>query len=154
VQAQQHQQQAKQAAEQATEHRQQRQQWLEEQREQLVQLRLQLQAAELNLGHVHTQAEQAQLDLPAAVSALEPSSDVVALNRQLRQIDARLAAMGAVNLAAIEEFEQANQRHAWLEEQQGDLSAALETLEAAMAKIDRETRARFKQTFDKVNAGL
>jgi len=108
----------------------------------------------LNLGHVHTQAEQAQLDLPAAVSALEAGSDVAALNRQLRQIDARLAAMGAVNLAAIEEFEQANQRHAWLEEQQGDLSAALETLEAAMAKIDRETRARFKQTFDKVNAGL
>jgi len=146
--------QARLAAEQAVAHRQQRQHWLDEQREQLLQLRLQLQAAALALENARDQAGQAQVVLEQALEQLPADAQAAALTRQLRQLDARLEGMGAVNLAAIEEFEQASQRHAWLEAQHADLSAALETLEAAMARIDRETRGRFKETFDKVNRGL
>ena len=154
VQAEQAWQQAREQARQASAHRSQRQQWLEEQREQLVQLRLQLQAAELAAGHAQTQAEEAQVDVLSLLEGLAADADSGVLARQLRALDARLAAMGAVNLAAIEEFEQASQRHAWLDTQHADLCTALETLEAAMAKIDRQTRSRFKETFEKVNHGL
>lgn len=145
---------AQQAAAQALAHRQQRQQWLDEQREQLLQLRLQVQAAELAQQQAASQAAQEQLPLEQALAQLPPDARPPALQRQLRQLDAQLEAMGAVNLAAIEQFEQASQRHAWLQGQQDDLDGALETLETAMVRIDRETRGRFKETFDKVNNGL
>ena len=131
-----------------------RQAWHEERREALVQLRLSLQAAELARQHVEEQAAAAAIDLVAAADALPLASDVPALARQLRSLDADMARMGAVNLAAIEEYEKAGERHAWLSGQQADLADALATLEEAMGRIDRETRGRFKETFDRVNAGL
>ena len=62
--------------------------------------------------------------------------------------------MGAINLAAIEEFKEQTERMAYLDTQFEDLTSALETLEGAIRKIDRETRTRFKETFDNVNQGM
>ena len=59
-----------------------------------------------------------------------------------------------VNMAAIQEHEQTVQRKKYLDAQDADLSTALNTLETAINKIDRETRALFKDTFDQVNAGI
>jgi hypothetical protein len=59
-----------------------------------------------------------------------------------------------VNLAAIHEYGEASQRSDYLDSQHTDLTTALETLEDAIRKIDRETRGRFKDTFDRVNAGV
>ncbi|MDK1312295.1 AAA family ATPase [Pseudoalteromonas ardens] len=82
--------------------------------------------------------------------------DAQASNHQgkLTRIAQQLSLLGAVNLAAIEEFDEAQQRKRYLDEQLDDLSAALETLEGAIRKIDRETRSRFKTTFDQVNQDL
>jgi len=55
---------------------------------------------------------------------------------------------------AIEEYEEESERKQYLDKQYEDLTKALETLEEAMRKIDRETRTRFKETFDKVNTGI
>lgn len=57
-------------------------------------------------------------------------------------------------MAAIEEFEQQSQRKAYLDSQDADLAKALGSLEEAIRKIDRETKTRFKETFDKVNQDL
>jgi len=73
---------------------------------------------------------------------------------RLEKIQRRLERIGTVNLLAIEEFEEQSERAKYLEEQHGDLSAALETLEKAIRKIDKETRQRFQEVFDSVNAGL
>ena len=73
---------------------------------------------------------------------------------RLEKIQRRLDRIGTVNLLAIEEFEEQSERAKYLEEQHADLSAALETLEKAIRKIDRETRQRFQEVFDAVNAGL
>ena len=70
------------------------------------------------------------------------------------QLDARIQRLGAINLAAIEEYEQQSERKRYLDAQNADLEEALGTLEQVIRKIDRETRARFKETFDKVNHGL
>ncbi|MFZ5637188.1 MAG: chromosome segregation protein SMC [Pseudomonadota bacterium] len=68
--------------------------------------------------------------------------------------DAKLRRLEPVNLAAIQEHAEAAQRKDYLDAQNTDLTTALETLEEAIRKIDRETRGRFKDTFDRVNAGV
>lgn len=73
---------------------------------------------------------------------------------ELDKVIAGIQRLGAVNLAAVDEYEEQSKRKAHLDEQNQDLSDALETLENAMRKIDKETRTRFKHTFDKVNNDL
>lgn len=76
------------------------------------------------------------------------------LQSKLDKLEAQRARLGAVNLAAMEELEQAQERQAYYQAQREDLESALATLEAAIKKIDRETRTLFKATFDRLNAGL
>jgi chromosome segregation protein len=70
------------------------------------------------------------------------------------QIQRSLDRIGTVNLLAIEEFEEQSERAKYLEAQHEDLANALDTLEKAIRKIDRETRTRFQEVFENVNAGL
>ena len=72
----------------------------------------------------------------------------------VEKIGKRIQRLGPINLAAIEEYQQQLERKEYLDKQNEDLVEALETLENAIKKIDKETRARFKETYDKVNAGL
>jgi chromosome segregation protein len=74
--------------------------------------------------------------------------------RELERVGGRIARLGPINLAAIDEFSQQSERKQYLDAQNEDLESALATLEAAIRKIDRETRSRFQETFDKVNGGL
>jgi chromosome segregation protein len=88
---------------------------------------------------------------------LPENHKLVSFQSKLQKTTQQLLELGAVNLAAIEEYDQALERKTYLDEQLDDLTAALETLEGAIRKIDRETKQRFKQTFDQVNkdfAGL
>ncbi|MFT6529951.1 MAG: chromosome segregation protein [Psychrosphaera sp.] len=73
---------------------------------------------------------------------------------ELEKTTQAISRLGAINLAAIEEFDVQSERKGYLDEQHNDLMSALETLESAIRKIDRESRARFKETYDKVNDGL
>ena len=73
---------------------------------------------------------------------------------ELERIDARIQRLGAINLAAIDEYQQQSERKRYLDAQDADLVEALETLENVIRKIDKETRNRFKDTFDQINAGL
>jgi chromosome segregation protein len=73
---------------------------------------------------------------------------------KLRQVEGRIERLGPINLAAIDEYQVQLERKKYLDAQHADLSEALETLEQAIRKIDRETRTRFQETFDKVDAGL
>jgi chromosome segregation protein len=71
---------------------------------------------------------------------------------ELERMSRRIQRLGAINLAAIEEFDQESERKNYLDAQAEDLEQALETLLEVMQKIDRETRTRFKDTFEAVNA--
>ncbi|HEY9029980.1 MAG TPA: chromosome segregation protein SMC [Kangiella sp.] len=73
---------------------------------------------------------------------------------EIEDITGKIQRLGAINLAAIEEFKAAEERKTYLDAQHEDLVEALETLESAIRKIDHETRTRFKETFDKVNKGV
>ncbi len=72
----------------------------------------------------------------------------------LADIELKIARIGPVNLVAIEEFDEESRRMQYLDTQHADLSEALDTLENVIRKIDRESRSRFKKTFDQINAGF
>lgn len=73
---------------------------------------------------------------------------------RLEDLERRISRLGAINLAAIEEHAEHSERKTYLDAQHADLEEALETLENAIKRIDRETRTRFKDTFERVNQGL
>ena len=88
------------------------------------------------------------------LARLEAGATEEAWGAKLEQLQKRIARLQPVNLAAIEEYKAASERRQYLERQNDDLNEALDTLQAAMRKIDRETRGRLKETFERVNAGM
>ena len=90
----------------------------------------------------------------AALEGLDPAADETEWQERLAKVGTRIQRLGAINLAAIDEYEEKKQRKTYLDEQHADIFRALETLEAAIRKIDRETRGRFKDTYDQVNHGF
>ena len=73
---------------------------------------------------------------------------------QLESTERKITRLGPINLAAIDEHKQLSERKEYLDSQESDLKEALETLETAIRKIDKETRSRFKETFDLLNSNL
>ncbi len=90
---------------------------------------------------------------PVLESLPEDASEKV-WQAELERLQGAISRLGAINLAAIEEADVLAERKQYLDQQHLDLSASLETLEGAIRKIDKETRTRFKTTFDAVNEGL
>ena len=88
------------------------------------------------------------------IAGLGPDATVEVWEARLEETKGKVERLGQVNLAAIGEFKEQSERKEYLDRQCKDLTDALETLESAMRKIDRETRSRFQDTFDRVNAGL
>lgn len=85
---------------------------------------------------------------------LPDNADAGEWDQQLQKVHASIERLGPINLAAISEFSEQSERKTYLHAQHADLSAALETLEHAIRRIDRETRTRFQETFDNINSGL
>ena len=97
------------------------------------------------------QLRESGFETEAVRQELPPEAVEPEWTARLEQITARIERLGPINLVAIEEFEEASTRKNYLDRQNEDLSTALATLEEAIRKIDRETRTRFKETFDQVN---
>jgi len=93
-------------------------------------------------------------ELATLVEELDENADLAAWEEEAERLNNRIQRLGPINLAAIEEYEEQSERKEYLDAQHTDVSDALETLENAIHKIDRETRTRFKETFDKVNSGV
>jgi chromosome segregation protein len=113
-------------------------------------------AQELKVRH-ETLLEQfhaTQFDLATVYQEMLPEAEIGAWEQNLVELKEKIERLGQVNLAAIDEFKEQSERKEYLDRQFKDLTDALETLETAIRKIDRETRARFQDTFDRVNAGL
>jgi chromosome segregation protein len=95
-----------------------------------------------------------QFELATVYQEMPPEAEVAAWEQSLTELAGKIERLGQVNLAAIDEFKEQSERKEYLDSQYKDLTDALEILESAIRKIDRETRARFQDTFDRVNAGL
>jgi len=123
-------------------------------REQLEARRFALQALRHEKATLAAQLEELGGNLEALVAELPEVVDVADLEQELERCDRRIARLGPINLAAVDEYRQQSERKQYLDTQNEDLESALATLESAIRKIDRETRSRFKETFDRVNSGL
>ena len=134
--------------------RQQRDAQSVEQREAIGQRRLELQALALKAEQFAAAVVEAGFVMDDVVNSLPEDADAAAWERTVAELDGRMRRLEPVNLAAIAEHAEAAQRKEYLDAQDADLSTALDTLEEAIRKIDRETRGRFKDTFDRVNAGV
>lgn len=104
--------------------------------------------------HVLAVLDEMQQPLKPVLEQLSESANEKQWHAELERIQQAVQRLGAINLAAIEEAEVLAERKTYLDQQHEDLTASLETLETAIRKIDRETRQRFKATFDAVNQGL
>ena len=93
-------------------------------------------------------------DLAQTTAALPEDATVAGWEARLAETGEKIERLGQVNLAAIDEFREQSERKEYLDRQHADLTDALTTLEDAIRRIDRETKSRFQDTFDRVNAGL
>ncbi len=100
------------------------------------------------------QLERTEHELDELLKELDPAANIEEWEERLERLRRRIDRLGPINLAAIDEFKEQTERKAYLDAQLEDLNNALATLEGAIRKIDRETRARFRETYEQVNAGF
>ncbi len=134
--------------------RQQRDEQALQQREAIGQRRLEQQALVLKAEQLNGAVIAAGFVLDEVINTLTDDADAQVWEKAVVDLDGKLRRLEPVNLAAIAEHAEAAQRKDYLDAQNTDLTTALETLEDAIRKIDRETRGRFKDTFDRVNSGV
>ena len=116
--------------------------------------RLEVEGLSVRRQTISEQLEEMGLIASDVLEAIEEPVSVDQLEEQLAHIERRIARLGPINLAAIDEYEEKAERKAYLDSQDADLESALTTLENAMDKIDRETRQKFKDTYETVNASF
>ncbi len=140
-------------------------------RNQLDQARMETQASEVRRQTIEEQLAQVRLPLPeeqrgdseettytpspvALLAELPEHADEESWQAQIDAVERKLERIGSVNMAALAEFEEQDERKQYLDEQATDLDTALEMLTNAIKTIDRETRNRFKNTLDTVNTNM
>jgi len=127
---------------------------IEAERQEVDGLRMAWQESRVRRETVAESLTEAGFDPGPLLEAMDESAAVEVWEARLAELRGRIGRLGPINLAAIQEFQEQSERKDYLDGQQADLSEALETLENAIRKIDRETRQRFKETFDRVNERL
>ncbi|MDE1554130.1 MULTISPECIES: chromosome segregation protein SMC [Comamonas] len=125
---------------------------LDPMRARITEFQLKEQAASLGSAQYEQQLAEAGADLAAvAQSILEGNVKLHGLQSEIDRLHREIAALGAVNLAALEELQLAKERKTFLDAQMADLTEAMTTLENAIKKIDNETRELLSGTFNTVN---
>ncbi|MDY0206994.1 MAG: chromosome segregation protein SMC [Pseudomonas sp.] len=123
-------------------------------RERLEQQRLAWQTLAVKKDTLNQQLQALELNIQQLLEQLPEGAEPKICEQQLTAVAARIERLGAINLAAIEEYRQQSERKTYLDAQNDDLVEALDTLSNVIRKIDHETRNRFKETFDLINSGL
>lgn len=123
-------------------------------RSHLEQERLSAQRFEDQRNAIVEQLEEEELNLQTILAEIPDGTEIKPIEEELEAIAGRITRLGPINLAAIDEYKTESERKNYLDAQNADLHEALETLENAIRRIDRETRTRFKETFDQVNKSL
>jgi chromosome segregation protein len=127
-------------------------------RDKINDLKLKQQAAQLNVEQYQERLVEAHVVTPedeeALAAELTPGLRDGTLQNDIARLTAEIEALGPVNLAALDELASAKERKGFLDEQSTDLATAINTLEDAIRRIDRETREQLQDTYDKVNASF
>jgi chromosome segregation protein len=103
---------------------------------------------------ISEQFTETQFEFTEVLQNLSEAATVPDWENSLAQVRGDLDKLGQVNLAAIDELKEQTERKEYLDRQFNDLTSALDTLDQAMRRIDTETRSRFEETFERINAGM
>ncbi len=123
-------------------------------RAELEQQKLQWQGLKVQRETVEQQITGMKQTLQSLLESLPEGAIEADWEQKLERLNTKIQRLGPINLAAIDEYKSQSERKTYLDAQNADLEEALTTLENAIKKIDRETRTKFKETFDRVNKGL
>lgn len=123
-------------------------------RESIGQMKLAWQTAEVRRQGIEEQFAELGAAPAAVVAGVPEDAEESAWQASVIRLGEEIERLGPVNLTAMQEYQEQEARQRYLEEQDRDLTESLATLEQAIEKIDRECRARFKETFEKINAGF
>lgn len=118
------------------------------------QTRMQEQELSVRASAVQESLDELNQHAPLLLAQIPAGTTQSMREDELIHISEKIKRLGAINLAAIEEFATEQQRKTYLDEQYDDLSQALTTLETAIEKMDKETRIRLENTFDEVNTSF
>lgn len=127
---------------------------IQQKRSVLESTKLECEGFRVRANGVLEQLQEMQQPLNLILESLPEEANETQWQQELEKTTASVSRLGAVNLAAVEEYDIQAERKKHLDDQNDDLAAALDTLENAIRKIDKETRFRFKDTFEKVNNDL
>jgi chromosome segregation protein len=94
------------------------------------------------------------MEIEEAIQKKIPDETIDALEKNIDRVQKRIDSLGAINLAAIDELRDQEERKLYLDNQYNDLSKSVQTLENAISKIDQETKSKFKEIFDQINNNL
>ena len=123
-------------------------------RDALEEQRLKAQELDVRIDALREQIEASKYVLEELLTELPEDAEESLWTEKSQQLGEKISGIGPVNLVAIEEFDEQSERKSYLDKQHADLVEAIDTLENAIKKIDKETRHRFKQTFDNLNIGF
>ncbi|WAR45523.1 chromosome segregation protein SMC [Methylomonas rapida] len=127
---------------------------LERQKEALDTVRFEQQDSRVRQQTVAEQLSEVDADPAAILENLTAEASESLWKRRVDDLADQIEKLGSINLTAIEEYKTQSERMKFLNEQHDDLMEALTSLDQAISKIDRESRQRFRETFDKINSGL
>lgn len=136
------------------EHNVETQRNLEQLRDELNELQLAWQEANVRSKTIQEQLHVYDVAPEAVLEKLEEDATLEKWEEKTQSLERKISRLGPINLAAIGEYEEHKERKEYLDKQHEDLSNALETLEDAIRKIDKETKDRFKDIFENVNSHL
>ena len=127
---------------------------MEKQKDALDKLRFEQQDSRVRQQTITEQLQEIDADPQPILDGLAEEANESKWKSAVDDLTLQIDRLGPINLTAIEEFQTQSERMQFLNEQHDDLLEALNTLDQAISKIDRESRQRFQETFDRINSGL
>lgn len=127
---------------------------VEQLREQSAKAALDKQELDIHAKNLQERIGELKANVEELLAGLSDDAETQAFQAKLEELEAQIKRLEPVNLAAIDELAVESERKEYLDSQNADLEEALETLEKAIEKIDRESRTRFKETFDQINSNI
>ena len=114
-------------------------------------LRVEWQGFKVKSDTIIEQLKETECTLEMVLKDLPEEGTQEEWQAKLDQVVQRINRLGPINLVAVDEYTTCSERKQYLDKQLEDLNTGLATLEGAIHKIDKETKTRFKETFDQVN---
>jgi chromosome segregation protein len=127
---------------------------LDKQKEALDTIRFELQEIKVRQQTINEQLKEIDANAEHILKTLPDQAEEPRWKNKVDELSTQIERLGTINLTAIEEYKSQSERMNFLNEQHADLIEALQILDQAISKIDKESRLRFKETFDKINTGL